>query len=160
MLWAALILAGVPIWLGLGALPFALWNRRQAMRSPGAFACKLREIGPLVPASPRTRRTLTGRSRRSRRARPFPRFVSTAWWVSDVLAVQGALGLTRTRLHAVAAGDAVRPLAGEGVRGLGDAPRSVLLILTDGRLIEVAASGGDTRLLAGPLVSRVPAHRN
>jgi hypothetical protein len=186
MLWAAAVLAGAPLWLSLGVLPVALWNRRQAMRSPGAFACKVRVIGPLLadgPPLPTRYHRLSawsvlthpgrlwrsghaGRLRRSGHAgrlRPrarFPVLGATAWWVSDVLAVQGGLGVSRTRLLPVAAGDSIRPLDGRGVRGLGDAPRSVLLILADGQLVEVAVAGSDVRLLAGPLVARVPAHRN
>jgi hypothetical protein len=171
MLWAAAVVVGVTLWLSLGILPFALWNRRQAMRSPGAFACKVRVIGPLLadgqvlPArSPRRDSAWSilthPRRRRSRSRGRFPTLVSTAWWVSDVLAVQGGLGVTRTRLLPVAAGDSIRPLGGRGVRGLGEVPRSVLLILSDGQLVEVAVAGTDARLLAGPLVARVPAHRN
>jgi hypothetical protein len=211
MLWAAAVLAGAPLWLSLGILPVALWNRRQAMRSPGAFGCKVRVIGPLLADGPRPptryhrlsawsvlthprRLRRSGHANRLRRSghagrfwrsghagrlwrsghagrlwrsghagRPrarFPLLGSTAWWVSDVLAVQGGLGVSRTRLLPVAAGDSIRPLDGRGVRGLGDAPRSVLLILADGQLVEVAVAGSDVRLLAGPLVARVPAHRN
>jgi hypothetical protein len=158
MLWVALYLAGVPIWLVLGALPVALWNRHRALRTPGSFACKVREIrsGP-----PRTRRSLwrllTGRSARPAPSR-FPLLPATGWWVSDVLVVQGAVGLAPARLLAVAAGDSVRR-ADDAGRGLGEGPRSVLLILTDGHLVEVAVAAGDAGLLAGPLTARAPVHR-
>jgi hypothetical protein len=197
MLWAALVLAGVVVGLILGALPYALWNRRRARRIPGSFACKIRQVGPLLaaPRNPPTgpvaapdraplsgRRTAvrsrspgaTGRARfryarvlappRRRHGRPawgrFPYLVATAWWVNDVLAVESGWGLGRTRLLPVAAADSVRPVGGGGVRGLGPSPRSVLLIVGDGRLVEVAVAREHARRLAGPVVSRIPAQRN
>ena len=107
--------------------------------SPGAFACKVRTVEP-------------GRAEAGR----FPRLVSTGWWVQGVLAVHGGLGLAPTRLLPVAVADSARPVADGSVSGLGPAPRSVLLVLADGGMVEVVTGRDDIALLGGPLVPRTP----
>ena len=170
MLWAAMVLAGVVLGLMLAGVPIALWHRWRAARRPGSFRCKVREVGPLLdtpdrpprvrwwdrPGVPALVRRCAGRARR----RPFPMVCSTAWWVSDVLAVQGGLGVTGIRLYPVVAADSVRRARGRRVHALGPSPSGVLLILADGRVVEVAVTQDDADLLAGPLAPRVPAHRN
>ena len=42
MIWVLLAALGVPIWLVVGGLVSALWNRRRVRRTPDAFPCKLR----------------------------------------------------------------------------------------------------------------------
>jgi hypothetical protein len=148
MMWAAAALVVLPVWTLAGLVPVAVWNRRRARRAPGSFACKLREIHEIDRSDPW--------------ARPrhgYPRLVSTGWWVRDVLAVQSGVGLTSALLLPVAASDTVRPLGPGRVRGLGLIPRSVLLLLTDGRLIEVVVARADARLLAGPLATTTPSRR-
>ena len=44
MIWILLAALGVPIWLVVGGLLAALWNRRRVRRTPDAFPCKLRTL--------------------------------------------------------------------------------------------------------------------
>jgi hypothetical protein len=141
MVWITLTSAVLALSLVVAVVALALVNRRRATRMPGAFPCRVR-------------------------ARPgacwerFRRMRATARWVGGVLAVQGGVGLTATRLYPVVAADAVRPLRPGDVRGLGTTPRSVILILDDGSLLEVAVAADHAGLLAGPVVPRAPSRRS
>jgi hypothetical protein len=42
MVWALLAILGVPIWLVLGGLGFALWSRKKFKETPGVFLAKVR----------------------------------------------------------------------------------------------------------------------
>ena len=44
MIWVALAALSLPIWLVIGGLLGALWNRRQVRRTPNAFPCKTRSF--------------------------------------------------------------------------------------------------------------------
>jgi hypothetical protein len=140
MVWIALTSVVLAFSLVVAVMAWALVNRRRAARLPGAFACRVRSRGSTAGCR-------------------FPRLASTARWVGGVLAVQGGVGLSPTRLFPVVAADAVRPLRPGDVRGLGATPRSVILILEDGNLLEVAVAAGDAGLLAGPVAPRAPSRR-
>lgn len=44
MIWVALAALSLPIWLVIGGLLGALWNRRQVRRTPNALPCKTRSF--------------------------------------------------------------------------------------------------------------------
>jgi hypothetical protein len=142
VVWFVLTAATVPP-LCLAARPLVWWRRRrQALRTPGAFACKAR-----------------ARMRWGRTWEEFPSAVAVGWWVGGKLALHEGRRLHSTRLLAVAAADTVVPLSRVAVRGLGDRPRSLLLITTEARLVEVVVAGDDVDLLTGPLTPRHPVRR-
>jgi hypothetical protein len=140
MVWIMLAMVMAPS-LWLAALPAVWWQRRRrALRTPDAFACKVR-------------------TRWGGAGEQFPRAVSVAWWVGGVLAMHSGRRLITTQLFVVAAADSSRSRSQMLVRGLGHRPCSTLLILDDGRLLEVAVAGDDIDLLTGPLEPRQPVRR-
>jgi hypothetical protein len=80
MIWALLALLGVPIWLIVGILGGAIWNRRTFQRRPGVFKLAKREVGA------------TGWKRKS---------VVHARSISNVLVTNGGLALVRTHVGAI-----------------------------------------------------------
>ena len=80
MIWALLAVLGVPIWLIVGILGGAIWNRRTFQHRPGVFKMAKREVGA------------TGWKRTS---------VSHARCISNVLVTNGGLALVRTHVGAV-----------------------------------------------------------
>jgi hypothetical protein len=140
MVWITLTSVVLAVSLVVTVVVAALVVRRRAARRPGAFTCRVR-------------------TRDGAAWRRFPRVGGRARWVGGVLAVESGLGLAPTRLFPVVAADAVRPLRPGDVRGLGTTPRSVILILEDGNLLEVAVAAGDAGLLAGPVTPRAPSRR-
>jgi hypothetical protein len=132
--WWALVVAGGL----LGGLLWPAWrDRRDFVRVPGTFRCRVRLRSAALPGFP---------SRWTR----LPRH---ARWVHDVLVVRS--GLLRPRLHVlpvhVAEGELVE-LDRLRVRGLGPRPVSVRILLDDGAAVEVASTAADQALLAGPFV--------
>ena len=71
MIWALLAVLGVPIWLIVGILGGAIWNRRTFQHRPGVFKMAKRDVGA------------TGWKRKS---------VSHARCISNVLVTNGGLG--------------------------------------------------------------------
>jgi hypothetical protein len=80
MIWALLALLGVPLWLIVGILGGAIWNRRAFQRRPGVFKLAKRDVGT------------AGWKRRG---------VVHARCVSNVLVTNGGLALVRTHVGAV-----------------------------------------------------------
>lgn len=79
MIWALLALLGVPIWLIIGALGGAVWNRRNFRSQPGVFPIAIRAAGQ----------------------DSWPRAVSYGRLVRDILVVNRGLALVRTELHPI-----------------------------------------------------------
>ena len=131
VLWAAL---GVPIWLVVGGLVSALWNRRRVRRMPDAFPCK--------------RRTLSAGDG----AGNWSRGTACARWVHNVLIVNRGLALARSAalpVHDVQ-GSLTRPIE---VKLRGGAPISIYLSLDDGTVVEVAVPESSAPLLSGPFLA-------
>ena len=116
-----------------GGLAYALWSRHRVNRHPGVFRCRVRRAGAVDGSR---------WSRTRRHAR----------WAHDVLLVHRGLALARCEPVLVAGlTGPVRTLA---VKGLGDRPMLLQLLLEDGRLVELATSSGDVVPAMGPFVPR------
>jgi hypothetical protein len=130
MLWALLAILGVPIWLVVGALAFAFWNRHKFKQQPSTFPLKLRvDSGDVSGLSEK-----------------WPRMTSYAEWVHDVLLVRKGLGLMSTRPLAVAAGEG-EP---DDVLHLEGQPYLLNFRLDDGAVIQMAVDGDVVALAQGP----------
>lgn len=114
MIWALLAILGVPIWLIVGALGGALWSRRSVRSQPGVFPIAVRTAGQ----------------------ESWPRAVSYARMVHDVLVVHRGLALVRTELHPII-----------DVRAL-DAPVPEKIVGATGRLLGI--EGADDLEVAIP----------
>jgi len=133
MVWALLVLLGVPLWLVVGALLLALRHRRRFRRRPEAFACKLRLLSGGFDGLTST----------------YPRGVAYAVWVHDVLIVH--YGLARARMLLLPTlSAAVATHSVSGVKGLGPEPLALTLLLDTGAEVEVAAPEGAVSVLPGP----------
>ena len=84
MLWALLALLGVPIWLILGVLGGAYWNRRRFKQVPGVFRLKYKEA----------------------LSEKWPRQATYGRWIHDVLLIniRNWLGATNGRWCEIANG--------------------------------------------------------
>jgi len=72
MIWAVLIVLGIPLWLIGVALISLLRARAKVTHIPGSFACKVRPAAE--PGTP---------------AEQFPRYTARAQWVHKVLVLHG-----------------------------------------------------------------------
>lgn len=125
MIWILLAALGIPIWMVVGALVASLLSRRSFKRRPGVFPAKLRVVAAESSTS----------------ATRWPRRVAYVRWVHDVLLVQKGLALARTEaLPVVASGPSTQ--LSEEIRGLGDAPVVMTLVLDDGTSVDLATSTG------------------
>jgi hypothetical protein len=79
VIWALLAILGVPIWLIVGALGGALWNRRSFRAQDGVFPIALRPAGQ----------------------DSWPRITSYGRLIHDVLVVNLGLALVRTKIYPV-----------------------------------------------------------
>src|SRR4051812_26773980 len=83
MIWAILVLLGVPLWLVIGVIGGTLWSRHQFHRQHGVFPLALRKPGndkwPRLPAYGRV--------------------------ISDVFVVNRGVALQRTLIHRVVGAD-------------------------------------------------------
>jgi hypothetical protein len=138
MIWALLAILGVPIWLVLGALGFALYNRHRFKNAPGTFRLKLRkESGTYEGIGDK-----------------WPKPSSYALWVHDVLLVHKGLGLVPTTAIGMAAmessGQSADP---EEVKGLGDNPTILRFRLDDESIIQMAVPGDAREIAQGPFTA-------
>ena len=135
MVWALLAILGVPVWLVLGGLGFALWSRHRFKNYPGTFRLKLRkESGTYDGVGDK-----------------WPRPASYAHWVHDVLLVHKGLGLIPTTPIGVAAMEDSGQSANPGtVKGLGDAPTILRFRLDDESVIQMAVPGDALEAAQGP----------
>jgi hypothetical protein len=133
MIVALLVLLGIPVWFVVGVAAAALWQRRQFVRAPGVFKCKVRVTTGNVEGV-----------KDEWRQRP-----AYARWVHDVLLVRrgGAL----FRLVALPVAEVLSISQTESsVKGLGDAPQVASLRLDGEARVEVASMARDGRMLVGP----------
>ena len=117
-------------------IAWSTWrNRRDFVRTPGAFRCNVRLRSDQLPGIAST----------------WARGPRHALWVHDVLVIRR--GLVRPRLWYLpvhmAEGELIE-LNPRHVRGLGRRPVSVKILLDDHQEIEVAAADRDRSLLVGP----------
>ena len=80
MIWALLAILGVPIWMVLGGLIGAIFNRRRVQRSEGVFAVRMRGVAE-------------DEGKWGRKA--------SARWVHDVLIVNTGIALAQTEASGV-----------------------------------------------------------
>jgi hypothetical protein len=114
MIWALLAFLGVPIWLILGILGGAIWNRRTFQHRPGVFKLAKREVGA------------AGWKRKS---------VVHARCISNVLVTNGGLALVRTHVGVI---QRVSDLDLDAVPSGFDDPVGRRLDFDDGRELEFA----------------------
>jgi len=131
------LVAGVAGLAGLWLLRSAWRDRREFTRHPDTFRCRVRVRSAALPGFPAT----WSRTRRYAR------------WVHGVLVVRTGFLSPRTYVLPVrvAEGEIVE-LDRRRVRGLGPEPVSVRVLLDDQSAVEVATSGTNQELLAGPFV--------
>jgi len=130
-----LAVLGVPLWLVVGMLVAALWNRRRFLKNPGVFSTKLRlEAGSFAGLGDR-----------------WPRVSAYATWVHDVLLINKGLALIRTMPLPIAAGEGIaRDADPSKVKRMGDSPVLLRFRLDNGAILQMAVPR-DARLLAlGP----------
>jgi len=125
MVWATLALLGVPVWLVLGMLGGALWNRRRFKQSPGVFRLKYREES----------------------SEKWPRAATYGRWIHDVLLINKGIGLVPTT--AVGVVTLVETTLSESVKGFDD-PVIFTFTLDDKTAVQVAVSSDTVDLAQGP----------
>jgi hypothetical protein len=114
---------GVPLWMVLGMLLLAFWNGRRVKKQPGIFPVKVR-----FEADP-------GAEKETK----WPRQVSYAQWVHDVLIVRKGPGLMLTTPYGISAVEGSPRDAEPGeVKGMGEHPKIVRAQLDDGSILQVA----------------------
>lgn len=134
MIWVVLAALSLPIWLVIGGLLGALWNRRQVRRTPNAFPCKTRSFSAEDGSG------------------KWGRTTAYARWIHDVLLVNRGLALAHS--DALPVRDVQGPVTRQsGVKLHGGEPVSIRLSLDDGSLVEVAAPASSTPLLSGPFLA-------
>jgi hypothetical protein len=125
MLWAALAILGVPIWLILGALAIVLWNRNHVKKQPGIFAVKLRLESGSFPGF--KEKAVTGYCE----------------WVHDVLLVHKGLIMRAVPVPVAAA---------EEPKRFGDEPMYLRFRLDDGSILQMSDIGENETLAQGPFL--------
>jgi len=135
MIWALLAILGVPIWLVVGALAAAFWNRRQFRNSPGVFSAKVRiNSGSFDGLSS-----------------SWPIMPAQARWVHDVLLVNKGLALLRTQpLPVATAQERVEEADSQEIKRLGDNPILLQFCLDNGASMQLAAPSEARSLAYGP----------
>jgi hypothetical protein len=138
MIWIALAALSMPLWLVVGALAVSLWSRRAVKRTPGVFPAKLRVTSGDVAG--------LGMS--------WPRRVTYARWLHDVLLVHRGLALARTTELSVAsvAGPLVTTISG-GITRLGPLPVVLTMSLDSGATAELAGRATHSEALVGPFAT-------
>jgi len=124
---------GVPLWLIIGGLLLALWNRSQVKKQPGVFPIKVRsEPDPDSEKEPK-----------------WPRMAGYAQWIHDVLIVRNGLGLMMTTPYGIKAVEGSAQDADlEKEKGLGEHPKVIRARLDDGSIIQFAV--GDVHPTLAP----------
>ena len=125
MVWALLAILGVPIWLVLGVLGGAMWNRHRFKQSAGVFRLKFR-------------RDPKGK---------WPRQAGYGRWVHDVLLINKGIGLVPT--SAVGVKGLVEYSDSELVKGLDNA-LIFTYTLDDDSVGQIAVEGDVLALAQGP----------
>jgi hypothetical protein len=114
---------GVPLWMIIGMLILVIWNRRRVKNQPEIFPIKMR---PDPESNEKSK---------------WPRSVSYAQWIHDVLIVRKAPALILTTPYGVKNIESVPEEADpEEVKGLGDHPLQARVRLDDDSIIQVALS--------------------
>ncbi|MDH4277047.1 MAG: hypothetical protein OEW83_03065 [Acidimicrobiia bacterium] len=122
MIWALLIVLGIPFWFIVGILGAIWWSRRSFKQQPGVFEIAIRADN----------------------ATKWPRQLGYGRLVRDVLVINRGVALLRTEMHGV---DMVSEFEiGDGPKKpVGAVGR--LIALDDGSRREVAVSPNDVALL-------------
>ena len=123
MIWAALAMLGVPIWLVVGALGGALFNRHRFKSLPDVIPLLFREAGE----------------------DKWPRRPAYGRYVHNVLIVNQGLALVRTSVHVVEHVD--RLDLGDTTTKHFDDPIAFVLRLDDGDGYELAIERADNPAL-------------
>ena len=134
-----LVAVGLGLYLALLAATVAgLLTRRRFARQPGTFRCnvRVRDCGPRAVS------------------RRWSRVSTWALWTHDVLMIHRGVLRPRVLVFPVRFpdGQMVQAIA-EEIAGLGLDPLLFVLRCDDETLIEIAASGVDRTLLAGPFLA-------
>ena len=133
MVWALLAILGIPIWLIVGALMAGYANRRNFEKTPGVFPLRMRTL----PSQ-------DGKWSGKQHAR----------WIHDVVLVNKGFAKVRTTPHGIKRmAGTPRPLEPSDVKGLGDQPMSLVLVLDDSTEVEIAFAAKDLSLASGPFGS-------
>ena len=125
MVLALLAILGVPIWLLLGMLGGALWNRHRFKQLPGVFRLKYREAS----------------------SDKWPRQATYGRWVHDVLLINKGIGLVPTT--AVGVQGLAETAMSETGKGFEQAA-IFTFTLDDDTAVQVAVSSDVTELAQGP----------
>lgn len=131
-------LLGIPLWILFGWLAAGIWHRRESKQLPGRFKTKIRLVSG-------TYRHIDSN---------FPRIAEQAIWAHDVLIVEKGMLIPRTLHFAIA--DSVQLLQhadAEKVKGLGDSPVTLQVLVDNGAVLEIAAPGEEAALAQGPFLS-------
>ena len=123
MIWAALAMLGVPIWLVVGALVAALFSRHHFKTLPGVIPLLFREAGE----------------------DRWPRRLAYGRYVHNVLIVNHGLAQVRTSVHVVEHVD--RLDLGDTTTKHFDDPIAFVLRLDDGDEYELAIERADNPVL-------------
>ena len=118
-----LVLLGVPLWMLAGMLILIFWNSKRVKKQPGSFPVKVRhETDP-----------------DSNEKSKWPRGVSYAQWVHDVLILRKGPGLMLTIPYGIKGVEGSPQDADpDEVKKLGDHPIVIRVLLDDGSILMVA----------------------
>ena len=118
-----LYLLGVPLWMLVGMLILIFWNSRRVKKQPDSFPLKVKhETDP-----------------KSDKESKWPRRVSYAQWVHDVLIVRKGPGLMLTVPYGIKSVEGSPQDADpDEVKKLGDHPKVIRALTDDGSVLLVA----------------------
>ena len=118
-----LYLLGVPLWMLVGMLILIFWNSRRVKKQPGSFPLKIRHDSD--PENDKVSK--------------WPRRVSYAQWVHDVLIVRKGPGLMLTVPYGIKGVEGSPQDADpDEVKKLGDHPKVIRALTDDGSVLLVA----------------------
>lgn len=120
---AILILLGVPLWMLLGMLILIFWNSRRVKKQKNTFPVKV---------------LIEKKSNKDEEIK-WPRKVSYAQWVHDVLILRKGPGLMLTVPYGIKDVEGSAQTANpKHLKGLGKHPKIVRAVLDDGSILLVA----------------------